>query len=100
MTAYMVILAEISDPDSFKEYTVRAAKLVSEFGGEYVTRGQGESQCLEGDWPDETRLVISKWPSMKQAQAFWNSERYHEIQKLRQGCATVRVRLIEGIEDL
>ena len=100
MAAYMVILAEISDPDSFKEYVVRAAELVHKFGGEYVTRGRGASQCMEGDWPDETRLVISKWPSMAQARAFWNSAQYHEIRKLRQGCATVRVRLIEGIEDL
>ncbi|PCI46777.1 MAG: hypothetical protein COB49_08020 [Alphaproteobacteria bacterium] len=100
MTAYMVILAEISDPESFRHYVVRAAELVTEYGGEYVARGTGESQCLEGDWPDETRLVISKWPSMEQARAFWNSERYSEIRTARQGNSTVRVRLIEGVEDL
>ena len=97
MTAYMVILAEISDPDSFKEYAMRAAELVDEFGGEYIVRS-GTSQCLEGDWPDETRLVISKWPSMDQARAFWYSPRYDEIKKLRQSNSNVRVRLIEGIE--
>lgn len=93
----MVILAEIGDPESFRKYADRAAELLCEFGGEYVARGTGESQCLEGDWPDETRLVISKWPSMKQARAFWNSEAYHEIKKLRQGNSNVRIRLIEGV---
>lgn len=96
----MVILAEISDPESFRQYAAKAAELVAEFGGEYVARGTGDSQCLEGDWPDETRLVISKWPSMEQARAFWYSESYSEIKKLRHGNSTVRVRLIEGIEDL
>lgn len=95
----MVILAEISDPDSFKCYATEAAKLVTEFGGKYIARGGGESQCLEGDWPDETRLVISEWSSLEQARAFWNSPRYAEIKKLRQGNSTVRVRLIEGGES-
>ncbi len=100
MAAYMVILAEISDPESFKNYATSVAELVDELGGKYIARGTGESQCLEGDWPDETRLVISKWPTMEQARAFWYSERYREIKKLRQGNSTVRVRLIEGVEDL
>lgn len=99
MTAYMVILAEISDPEKFKDYAVRAAELVTEFGGEYIVRA-GTSQCLEGDWPDETRLVISKWPTLDHARAFWDSPGYNKIKKLRQGNSTVRVRLIEGIEDL
>lgn len=100
MAAYMIILAEISDPESFKHYAAKAAELVIEFGGEYLARGTGESQCLEGNWPEETRLVISKWPSMERARAFWNSERYNEIKKMRQDNSTVRVRLIEGVENL
>ncbi len=100
MTAYMVILAEISDPAAFRCYALKAAELITVFGGEYIVRGTGESECLEGDWPDTARLVISKWPSMATARAFWQSEAYAEIRKLRQGNATVRVRLIEGIEDL
>lgn len=100
MTAYMVILAEIDDPAAFKCYAEAAAKLVAEFGGEYLARGTGDSQCLEGDWPDETRLVVSKWPSIAAARTFWDSDRYSEIRALRLSKATVRVRLIEGIENL
>ncbi|MBL4800259.1 MAG: DUF1330 domain-containing protein [Emcibacter sp.] len=100
MTAYMVILAEINDRDSFTQYAAKAAGLVAEFGGEYVANGAGESQCLEGDWPEETRLVISKWLSMEKARNFWNSPDYQEIKQLRQGNSTVRVRLIEGSDFL
>lgn len=94
MTAYMVILAEINDPQGFREYATQAAKLVAEFGGEYIV--MGDSDLLEGTWPDETRTVVSKWPSKAQAEAFWHSPRYAEIKKLRDGKATVRVRLFGG----
>lgn len=98
MTAYMIILAEINDLESFKKYARKAAKLVKEYGGEYIAKGKGLP--LEGDWSDETRLVISKWPSIKHAQDFWSSEQYSEIKKIRGGTATVRIQLIEGGDDL
>ncbi|VAW02201.1 hypothetical protein MNBD_ALPHA01-1980 [hydrothermal vent metagenome] len=98
MTAYMVILAEIDDPEQFRHYVTAAAELVAKSGGEYLVRGGGESQCLEGDWPDGMRLVISKWPSMERARAFWHSDDYDKIKKLRHGHARVKIRLIEGVD--
>ena len=95
MAAYMVILAEIQDMQSFRAYGERAAELVEQFGGTYIARGAKRSECLEGDWPDETKVVISKWPSFEAAKAFWNSAEYAEARKLREGNAAVRVRLVE-----
>ena len=98
MTAYMVILAEIQDMQSFRAYGEQAAKLVEQFGGEYIVRGARRSECLEGDWPDETKVVISKWPSFDAAKTFWNSPEYAEAKKLRLGNSTVRVRLVEALD--
>lgn len=98
MVAYMVILAEVPDPAAFRDYAVAAGALVAEFGGEYIVRGAQDTECLEGDWPDETKCVISRWPSMEAARAFWNSDAYAEVRKLRLGKATVRVHLMEGLE--
>lgn len=98
MAAYMVILAEVPDMEAFRAYAVAAGALVAEFGGEYVVRGAEDTECLEGDWLDETKCVISRWPSMDAARAFWNSDEYAEVRKLRLGKATVRVRLMEGLE--
>ncbi|WP_138378879.1 DUF1330 domain-containing protein [Luteithermobacter gelatinilyticus] len=96
MPAYMIIVAELEDPDGFREYAQAAGNLIGKFGGEYIVRGARRSVCLEGDWPDEQKIVISKWPSLEAAQAFWNSREYGEIRKLREGRARVRVRLVEG----
>ena len=98
MPAYMVILTEVPDIEAFRDYAVAVGDLIGEFGGEYILRRPKESECLEGDWPDETKCVISRWPSMDAAREFWNSDAYAEVRKLRLGKATVRVRLMEGLE--
>jgi len=101
MSTYMVIEAEISDTEplreQFKKYAAAAAKSVLEFGGEYIVRG-APPLSLEGDWPPETKLVISKWASERQALAFWNSPEYAKIRKLRLDTAKVRVTLFEGVD--
>jgi len=102
MPAYMVIEAEISTTEplreQFKKYAAAAAKLVVEFGGEYIVRG-APPHSLEGDWQLETKLVISKWVSKDEALAFWNSPEYAMVKKLRLGTANVRVTLFEGVDE-
>ena len=96
MPAYLVIRAEITDPAGFRAYVVAVSKLVSEMGGSYIIQGGGISECLEGNWPDTQKLVISQWSSMAAARAFWQCPAYQEIKQLRAGKAHVHVRLYEG----
>lgn len=96
MTAFMIVTAEIINPEPFMAYAKKAAELVAEFGGRYVVRGPGHSECLEGDWPDARKVVVSKWPSIEAAKSFWTSDAYAEAKKLREGHAIVAVRLVEG----
>ena len=98
MTAYMVIEAEISDAIQFKKYATAVAELVDEFGGEYIVRATPPHR-LEGEWPETTKFVLSKWASERQALAFWNSSEYAKIKKLRLGTAEVRVTLFQGADE-
>ena len=97
MSAYMLIIAELDDAKGFRDYAIAAAGLIGQFGGEYIVRGAQSAITLEGDWAEEEKVVISKWPSMKAAQKFWNSSEYVEIKKLRLGKARVTVRLLGGV---
>lgn len=97
MSAYMLIIAELDDPVGFRDYAIAASKLIGKFGGEYLIRGAQEAVTLEGDWPEEKKIVISKWPSMEKAKEFWNSPEYAEVKKLRLGKARVTVRLLDGV---
>lgn len=94
MAAYLVITAQIHDRDAFLNgYGPAAGKLSAEMGGEYVVRAPGV-EVLEGEHPGGS-LVISKWPSKDAALAFWHSDAYAEVKKLREGIADCQVLLIE-----
>ena len=94
----MVIEAEIDDRDRFMLYAQEAARLVAQFGGQYVVRG-AEPQLLEGRPIGEARLVISRWPDKERALAFWNSVQYAKLKQIRAGTARVRVILLEGVDE-
>ena len=96
MAAYMVISAQITDPEKFSNYGKSAAKLVEIFGGNYEVMRPPQDILLEGESEPDMKLVISKWPSIDTALAFWNSPEYSEIKKLRENAGTVTVRLVEA----
>lgn len=96
MSAYMIVFAKIHDRDRFiNEYGIPTAKLIGEFGGEYVLRGPGV-EALEGGLFDGTSAVISKWPSKDAIKAFWNSNAYEKLKKARQSLADAHVMIVEG----
>lgn len=96
MTAYMIVIARISDREAFIHgYGAAAAALVERFGGKYVLRGPG-AELLEGAFGDGASMVISEWPDKTAAKAFWNSPEYAEAKKLREGIADCQVLLIEA----
>lgn len=93
MGALMIIQADIKDPQQFMEYAKRAPALIEKYGGRYrCMRGQVEQ--LEGK-PDNRKIVVSEWPSMEAAQAFWNSDEYAELKQVREGAAEIDVNLVE-----
>lgn len=96
MAAYMIILAKVYDRDRFLAgYARQAAALVDQCGGKYVLRGP-VAQCLEGSIGDGRSVVISQWPDLDVARAFWNSPEYEAIKKLREGICDVEVVLVEA----
>ncbi len=96
MSAYMIVFAKIHDRDRFiSEYGMLTAKLIGEYGGEYVLRGPGV-EALEGGLFDGTSAVISKWPSKDAIKAFWNSDAYAKLKAARQPLADAHVMIVEG----
>jgi uncharacterized protein (DUF1330 family) len=96
MTAYMIIVARISDRQAFiNGYGAAAAELVTRFGGRYVLRAPG-AELLEGSFGEGASVVVSEWPSKQAALAFWNSAEYAKVRALREGAAEVQVLLIEA----
>lgn len=93
MGALMIIQANITNLEQFVEYSKRAPALIEKFGGRYRAM-RGAVDQLEGP-EDNRKIVVSEWPSMEAAHAFWDSDEYAELKEIRAGAAEIDVFLVE-----
>jgi len=99
MTAYIAFLIDIHDQAAFTRYARAAAPTYPTYGGGVALRGP-IVDVLEGDLQvsHDTRLVVLQFPSVGQAHAWWDSEDYRPLVKLRQPpVSDSRAFLVEGI---
>ncbi len=95
MTAYLVALVDVTDPDAYQEYAKRTPAAVEKHGGKFIARG-GRSVTLEGD-PAPGRMVVLEFPTLERVEEFYNSPEYQEAKALRRGAATMRMLAVEGV---
>lgn len=96
MTAYWIAHVTVTDPDAYRGYQERAAKVFGDYGATFLARG-GTSTVLEG--PDLQRHVIIAFPSLSAAQACYDSAAYQEARRHRDGAAIAHVVIVEGLPD-
>ena len=92
---YMIVLGAFSDFERFmRDYQPAVAPLIEQFGGRYELIGS-RLETLEGSFPSGGGAVVSKWPNRQAALAFWHSEEYANVRKLRHGTGTFSVVLVD-----
>ena len=94
MPAYVIADITITDPAGYEEYKRLTPGSIASFGGRFIARG-GQVDVLEGDWAPE-RLVILEFPSLEQAQAWYDSPGYQEAKAIRQRTARGRLIVVDG----
>jgi uncharacterized protein (DUF1330 family) len=94
MAAYVIVQAEITDWERFKEYLKESPGVIAKYGGKYIVRG-GEQVVLE-DGGETKRIVIIEFASLQKAQEWYRSEDYQRVKALRLGAATGSLIAIEG----
>lgn len=95
MPAYVINDMEVTDPQLFEQYKQLSPPTVARYGGRFLARG-GRTQTLEGDWSPR-RLVILEFPSLQQAQAWFDSPEYAPARRLRQLSSVSNMILLEGV---
>ena len=96
MAAYVIVEVETTDPALMAEYRDLARPIVEAHGGRYIARG-GATVTLEGGW-DPQRIVILEFPSVEQAQAWWDSDDYAPVKAMRHRAGTSRMIIAEGFD--
>ena len=94
---YVIVEMKISDPERYKEYMAAAPATIAAAGGEYLVRG-GRHEPLEGDW-QPARLAVLKFPSLEQAKAWYDGERYRAARARRAGATEYfNMVVVEGVD--
>ncbi len=88
----MLVYGTVDDREAFVAYAraIAASGLYEKTGGYY----EGITPALEvfeGDPPPTRGVVISRFPCLEAAKAFWYSDEYEEIRPLREGIAEFEV---------
>ena len=94
MSAYVIAEIEVVDPAAYEDYRKQVPAVVARFGGRFIVRG-GKIDPREGGWTPK-RIVVVEFPSMAQAQKWYDSPDYAPLIKLRQKASKGKLILVEG----
>jgi uncharacterized protein (DUF1330 family) len=100
MPAYIGFLIDIHDNEAFSEYAKAAAPTYAPYGGSFALRGP-IVDVLEGtlEVQDDIRLVVIQFPTLEQARAWWESDQYRPLVRLREPpVAQSRAFLVDGVD--
>ena len=95
MAGYIILDAEIIDPDAFGEFAERILGVVDAYGGKYLVRG-GAAEVITGDFVPH-RVVVIEFESVERAREFINSPEYDELSDIRLRSFISNEFIVEGV---
>jgi uncharacterized protein (DUF1330 family) len=98
MSGYIVTIAKLTNvTPEFRQYAARAAEVVRQYGGSYLVRGPAAQQ-VEGDLYAGRTVIVSRFPTLEAARAFYESPEYAELKPLRAGTGIYDIGLFAGVD--
>jgi uncharacterized protein (DUF1330 family) len=95
---YVVFDLDIHDAEGYAAYRLDGQASIRRFGGRVLSGDpapQGIVESLEGEWLTK-RLVITEFPTVDIARAWYHSDLYQAAARKRQATSTGRVLLVGG----
>lgn len=92
---YVVVNVKVKNAERYPEYARLASQTVVKFGGRYLTRGAAPD--IKEGHPQLARFVILEFPSLADAQRWYDSEEYKPIRALRWEWAESELFFQEGL---
>lgn len=97
MSAYVVAMMAIHDPETYREYTSRTPPTVTRHGGRFLTRGDAVT-TVEGEEYTE-RMVILEFPSRQHVEDWFADPDYQEAMVYRHASSTMLRLLVQEGRD-
>ena len=94
MPAYVIADVDITDADTYRQYTAGVPESIARYGGRFIVRG-GTFEVLEGDW-EPGRVVVIEFPNREAALGWYRSEEYQELVKVRWRASTAKILVVDG----
>lgn len=91
--AYWVAMADVSDPEGYKDYIAANRPALRAFGGRFLTRG-GPAEVPEG--AVRSRVVVIEFPSLQAATDCYHSPEYAAAMALRAGRSIMDLAIVDG----
>ncbi|MBC3757464.1 DUF1330 domain-containing protein [Hyunsoonleella sp. SJ7] len=85
---------KITDSVKFDTYEKSVSTIVEKFGGKYIVAGNPKT--LEGQWKPQS-LVMIKFPSLEQANKWYDSDDYKTLKALRHSSGVFNAVIMEGL---
>ena len=96
MSAYLVVDSHLTDPALYEQNKLQARPLAEQHGGEYLARG-GPMTVKESVLWSPTRMVLIRFPSVSQAEEFYQSPEYQKLLQISKKSAERTVVILEGL---
>ena len=94
--AYWVGTVDVKNQDEYKKYADLAGSALLNAGAKIISRG-GKIKNLEGKMIN--RVIIAEFPSLKDAEKFYNSDEYVSALKyLNSEVCDRSLNIVEGVE--
>ncbi len=97
MSAYVIGDINVTDLKTFAKYAGLVPVSSGAFGGKYLVRGPDKCEPAEGDW-NPKRFVLAEYKDVDTIKAWYYSDEYKELTKLRQSASTGTLLVAEGVE--
>lgn len=97
MSAYLVAIVDVTDPDQYSQYMAHTPRIIERFGGRFIARGAAPV-TLEGE-QETRRMVIVEFPTAEVAREMYESAEYTAARALRAGAADGTFIILDGFSD-
>ena len=96
--AYLVVtIKQILDESAFDEYAERVRPILKQYSGRWVAI-EPRHEIRAGAWP-YVRTVLVVFPTIEQAQRWYDSPEYREIIPLRQRAIDANIVMVRSLSE-